>query len=264
MDAPKLWQEAESLAKTLPRKGWQSLAQLCAHSGGSPRRQRGTGQDFWQYRALSDGESVAQVDWRKSARGDGLLVREHEQQSARRSFMWCDMSGSMHYSGSRATRSKATQSYLLGAILWHIAAQAGDTLQLLAMTNIPRRDVPQHLCHDTPMDLRGLRDTDLLFVISDFLNFDFAIFAHNGPVIALHVQDPDEIDFPFTGHIRFEGLEGEPSLLVANATALHDDYVMAQAALAARIQQISTLMAISSSADAPTLALQQLMQGNGR
>jgi hypothetical protein len=170
----------------------------------------------------------------------------------------------MHYSGSRAARSKAAQSYLLGAILWHLAAHAGDTLQLLATTHIPRLDVPQRLCSDMPLELRGVRDTDLLFVISDFLSFDFTAFAHSGPVIALHVQDPDEIDFPFAGHVRFEGLEGESSLLVANAAALRNDYVKAQAALTARIQHISTMMAASSSADMPTLALQQLMQGTAR
>ncbi len=261
MDAPKLWQEAENLAATLPKKSWQTLAQLCAHNGDTPRRQRGTGQDFWQYRGLSDGESVAQVDWRKSARSDGFYVREREQQNARRSFVWCDMSGSMRYAGSRAVRSKAAQSYLLGALLWHLAMQAGDTLQLLTTSRLSRRDVPQRFCDDAPMDLRAMRDNDILFVISDFIGFDFTAFTHPGPVIALHVQDPDEIDFPFTGHVRFEGLEGEASRLVANAAALHDDYMIAQAALVAHINSISTMMAISSSADRPTLALNTLMQG---
>jgi hypothetical protein len=258
---PKLWQEAENLAATLPEKSWQNLAQLCAQSGGSPRRRRGGGQDFWQYRSLSDGESAAQVDWRKSARGDGLLVREREQQSQRRSFLWCDMSGSMHYSGTRAIRSKASQAYLLGAMLWHLAVKAGDTLQLLAMANISRHDVPQRLSDNVPMDMHGVRDNDMLIIVSDFLSFDVAAFAHPGPVVALHVQDPDEIDFPFNGHIRFEGLEDEPSLLVANATALRDEYITAQAALGMQLRSISTMMAASSSADMPTLALQKLIQG---
>jgi Protein of unknown function DUF58 len=264
MDAIKLWQEAAAMAALLPPQSWQAFARLCAQNGSSPRQQRGEGQDFWQYRSLSDGESAAQVDWRKSARGDHLLVREREQQSARRSFLWCDMSGSMHYAGSRAARSKAAHGYLLGAMLWHLAAQSGDQLRLLGDTHILRGDVPQALSEARPINTQDVREDDLLFVISDFLGFDFANFAHDGPVIALCVQDLDEIDFPFTGHLRFEGLEGETPLIAPNAAALRDDYFAAQAVLLTKINQLSIAMAICSSVDSPMVPIQTLLQGTGR
>jgi hypothetical protein len=264
MDAAKLWQEAAAMAANLPPQSWQAFAKLCAQHGDSPRQQRGEGQDFWQYRNLSDGESAAQVDWRKSARGDHLLVREREQQSARRSFLWCDMSGSMHYAGSRAARSKAAHGYLLAAMLWHLAAQSGDQLRLLDAPHIPRSDVPEALIEARPISTHEVREDDLLFVISDFLGFDFANLAHDGPVIALCVQDPDEIDFPFTGHLRFEGLEGETPLVAPNAAALRDDYFAAQATLLTKIDQMSLAMAVCNSADSPMVPIQTLLQGAGR
>jgi hypothetical protein len=264
MDAAKLWQEAAAMAANLPPQSWQAFAKLCAQHGDSPRQQRGEGQDFWQYRGLSDGESAAQVDWRKSARGDTLLVREREQQSARRSFLWCDMSGSMHYVGSRAARSKAAHGYLLGAMLWHLAAQSGDQLRLLGAANILRSDAPQALSEARPINTHDVRADDLLFVVSDFLGFEFANLSHDGPVIALCVQDPDEIDFPFTGHLRFEGLENETPLIATNAAALRDDYFTAQTALLAKVDQLSIAMAVCSSADSPMIPIQTLLQGTGR
>jgi uncharacterized protein (DUF58 family) len=260
MECETLWQESAAIATHLPPQSWQAFARLCAQNGSRARQQRGEGQDFWQYRPLSDGESAAQVDWRKSARGEHLLVREREQQSQRRSFLWCDMSGSMHYAGSRAARSKAAHGYLLGAALWHLAAQAGDELKLLGATHILQRDMPQALRDARPMNSHDLREDDLLFVVSDFLGFDFAHQAHSGPIFALYVQDPDEIDFPFTGHIRFEGLEGEAPLIAPNAAALRDDYVAAQAAQLANIRRMSIAMAVCSSAETPLLALQSLIE----
>jgi uncharacterized protein (DUF58 family) len=264
MDVPQLWQEAAAMATHLPSQSWQAFAQLCAENGARAHQQRGDGQDFWQYRPLSDGDSAAQVDWRKSARGDQLLVREREQQSQQRSFLWCDMSGSMRYAGSRAARSKAAHGYLLGATLWHIAAQSGDQLRLLGASQISRRDVPDALAETRSMRTDDMRENDLLFIISDFLGFDFATLKHSGPVMTLYVQDPDEIDFPFTGHLCFEGLEGEEPLIAPNATALRDDYFVAQARQMAEVKRRSIAMAICSSADSPLLALQTLIQGTAK
>jgi hypothetical protein len=42
------------------------------------RRRSGPGEDFWQYRAYSFGDSAQSIDWRKSARSDRVLVRENE------------------------------------------------------------------------------------------------------------------------------------------------------------------------------------------
>jgi hypothetical protein len=264
MDTNALWQAAAEMAAQLPPQSWQAFARLSAQNGSRARQRRGEGQDFWQYRPLSDGESAAQVDWRKSARGEHLLVREREQQSQRRSFLWCDMSGSMHYAGSRALRSKAAHGYLLGATLWHLAAQSSDQLFLLGASHILRRDLPDALCDVRPMNIDELREDDLLFVVSDFLGFDFADTKHNGPVLALYVQDPDEIDFPFEGHVRFEGLEGETPLIAPSAALLRDDYLGAQARQLDNIRQKSSATAICSSAENPLFALQALIESASR
>jgi uncharacterized protein (DUF58 family) len=255
----QLWQDAQSLAATFPDKAWLHFARMTAQSGQYARKRKGDGQDFWQYRGLGDGESTAHVDWRKSARSDALLLREREQQSQQRSYLWCDMSPSMHYRGSRAARSKAQQAYLLGATLCHLAANAGDTLSLLSQGNAPRSDRAFLLAEDQRFKSDSLREDDLLFVISDFIGFDF-VQSLPPRLIALHVQDPDEIDFPFEGHVQFEGLEAEAPLLARSAASLRQEYLAAQAKLTQQIQSISKMMQSCSSAEAPDMQLHILMQ----
>jgi uncharacterized protein (DUF58 family) len=259
MACAQLWQEAQSLAAGFPDRSWQHLSRMLAQAGQYARQRGGEGQDFWQYRQLGEGESAARVDWRKSARSDTFLVREHEQQSPQRRWLWCDMSPSMHYRGSRAARSKAEQAYLLGAILCHLATNAGDTMKLLGHSNAPRSDMAFLLAGRQRFDISALREDDLLFVISDFIGVDLDQ-RPNARLVAFHVQDPDEIDFPFEGHVRFEGLEAEASLLARDATSLRQDYLAAQAELWSRIQIMFAASQACNSADAPATQVQNLIQ----
>ena len=52
---PDLLIEAQRIANTVTN-GWHG------------RRRRGTGDTFWQFRPYDQGESLARVDWRRSAR----------------------------------------------------------------------------------------------------------------------------------------------------------------------------------------------------
>ncbi len=258
---PKLlWLEAQALAATVPAGFWQILARLTATTGGHARRRAGDGQDFWQYRPLCDGESLTGVDWRKSARSDVLFKREREQQSQKRYWLWCDMSPSMHYQSARAPRSKAQHAYLLAAALLHLATSAGESLRLLAAPTCQRADLPFALAADRPCDLAHAAPEDVVFLISDFIGFDFANAQTARQIIALHILDPDEIDFPFAGPIRFEGLEAESPLQVRNAAARRDDYLAAQAELQRYISDISLFVISCSSAKSPAAQLRTLLQ----
>jgi uncharacterized protein (DUF58 family) len=253
-----LWLEAQHLADTLPDRSWQALTRKTFASGAHARKRSGEGQDFWQYRALAEGESHIGVDWRKSARGDTLLQRQREQQSQQRLWLWCDMSPSMHYAGSRAVHSKATHAYLLAATLIQSATRAGEKINLLGQNIRARADMPGALTQPRAFDLAALPADATLFVLSDFLGFECAaVSAH---MISLHIADPDEIDFPFEGPLRFEGLEGEAPLLTHAASTLRDAYLAARAALSARVADMSTHALLCSSAEPPAVQLMQLLE----
>ena len=66
-------------------------------AGWHGRRKRGTGDNFWQFRQFTQGESVANIDWRKSARDDQLYVRDKEWETAHTVWLWADLSPSMQF-----------------------------------------------------------------------------------------------------------------------------------------------------------------------
>ena len=64
-------------------------------SGWHGRRKRGIGENFWQFRHYVHGETMAAIDWRRSARDDQLYVRDREWQAAHTIWLWVDESPSM-------------------------------------------------------------------------------------------------------------------------------------------------------------------------
>jgi hypothetical protein len=61
------------------------------------RRRSGPGEDFWQYRAYSFGDSVQSIDWRKSSRSDRVLVRENEWAASHTVWLWASQGPGMEF-----------------------------------------------------------------------------------------------------------------------------------------------------------------------
>jgi hypothetical protein len=88
-DAFRLRRRAESLASALPPMlvAAERIANALIH-GLHGRRRSGPGEDFWQYRSYSFGDSVQSIDWRKSSRSDRVLVRENEWAASHTVWLW--------------------------------------------------------------------------------------------------------------------------------------------------------------------------------
>ena len=79
MSAPKTLLDAQALAEGLPKLilAAERLAFVAA-PGLHGRRRAGPGEAFWQFRDFRDGDDARRIDWRRSARGDRLYLRERE------------------------------------------------------------------------------------------------------------------------------------------------------------------------------------------
>ncbi|HRX75757.1 MAG TPA: DUF58 domain-containing protein, partial [Hyphomonas sp.] len=88
--AADLRAEAEALARQLPGLNFKAEASEAAHIGSAGRRRAGTGEHFWQYRRYAQEDAADRVDWRRSAKGHDLYVRETELETARTVLFWCD------------------------------------------------------------------------------------------------------------------------------------------------------------------------------
>lgn len=238
---------AERLAARLPplMVAAQRIAETVAQ-GWHGRRRVGPGESFWQFRPYMWGDRPQAIDWRTSAKGDTVYVREMEWEAAATVYLWRDRSASMSWRSNPELPTKRERADLLLLALSALLLRGGERVALLAPGERPRLGrsalpmLAEHVAHqasETPGQSDALPAGMLLprharvVLIGDFLTplpdleAKLRQLARNGlqgqMVLLL---DPAEVALPYRGRVRFEGLEGETSWLAPRAENLHEAY----------------------------------------
>lgn len=206
------------------------------------RRQSGSGDQFWQFRRTQPGDAVTAVDWRQSAKSDHLYVRETEWAAAHSVWMWADRSPSMDWASAPALPLKSQRAALLALSLAVLLSDAGERIALLggdhppssgaaALARLAREMTIPPIPTASFLPQSGLPRHGHAVVASDFLappaKIETALrtlTAAGGQGCLVHLQDPAEVAFPFTGRVRFQGLEGEGEMLAPRAETLAEAY----------------------------------------
>jgi uncharacterized protein (DUF58 family) len=235
---------ASELSNRLPRliAKAREIAASVIH-GVHGRRRAGIGETFWQFRPFMAGEAAQRIDWRRSARGDHLYVRELEWEAAHSYFLWVDCSPSMAFVSSLAKDPKIDRAVTLGLALSDVLVRGGERAALMGLTKtISSRDVIQRLAlalseraaevtkqeepPHAPLPARAK-----IVMISDFLcdPADFAErlrdYANRGATGALlMIADPAEDSFPFEGETLFLDTDSDASLHAGRAEAFRNSY----------------------------------------
>jgi uncharacterized protein (DUF58 family) len=131
-------QQAESLADRLPplMVAAERVAATVAQ-GVHGRRRVGIGETFWQFRPYQPGDSSTRIDWRQSARGSQLFLREQEWEAAESVWLWCDGSPSMDYRSSARIPTNQVLALLLLLALASLLTRAGERVALLGEQRRP-------------------------------------------------------------------------------------------------------------------------------
>ncbi|TXH37337.1 MAG: DUF58 domain-containing protein [Rhodospirillaceae bacterium] len=251
------------------------------------RRRVGRGESFWQFRQYYPGDDLRRLDWRQSAKSDRLYLRQMEWSAAQSVYLWCDASPSMSYSSNRNLPEKLERARIMLLALATVLSQAGERIALLGTGEPPiaGRNVAERLGERLLRNGRSEQNTGPdglppqillpshahVVLISDFLvpleklekiidRFaDRDIHGH-----LLQVLDPAEVDLPFSGRVRFQGLETEGDYLVSKADLLRGSY---RDRLAAHWQGLRDLVAGAGwscsrhvTGDSPTRSLLELYQ----
>ena len=237
--------KAQALAGALPPvlAHAERLAATVA-MGVHGRKRAGMGESFWQYRHAMPGDSAANIDWRRSAQGDALFIREREWEAAQTVAFWCDASKSMDYRGKGAAVTKAERAQVLTLALSSLLARAGERLALLE-TRAEKPGVGETKLQQMATAMAEADAGDDYGTIpaptaqpaghrvflSDFMGPEDAIFpaltAHadaGGEGCLVHILDPSEENFPFDGRIIFESMGGVVDFETLRAKALRDAY----------------------------------------
>jgi uncharacterized protein (DUF58 family) len=238
-----LRQHAEAAAGSLPPLlvAAERVAATVAQ-GVHGRRRIGTGETFWQFRQYEPGDAASRIDWRESAKSQRLYVRETEWEAAQTVYLWRDGSASMDYASSRGLPTKRERADLLTLALAVLLVRGGERVALLG-AGLPAshgRAVLDRMAlliarGETNVGVPGFEPLprhaqivligDLLAPL-DELHRIVARFAASGiKGHLLQVLDPSEETLPFTGRVRFEGLEREEPLLISRVETVRDTYI---------------------------------------
>ncbi len=193
----------------------------------------GVSMDFAEHRPYMPGDDIRRIDWRLYARTDRFYIKQFEAETNADVGFLLDTSASMGY-GSGATTKLDYARYLTASLAWFSSGQK-DRVGLYAFD----RDVVEHVrpsaAHldkvlhavarvkarraggwDRPLArvASTFRRRGILVVVSDFYRDPHGIAdalgffrAQGHDVVAFHVLDPAEIDFPFTQAANFQDLE---------------------------------------------------------
>ncbi len=234
---------------------------------------KGQSVEFLQHREYIPGDDLRRVDWKVWGRQDRLTVKEFEEETSLRLTLLVDGSASMDYRGGQAAAragggrpAKFETAATLAASLAWLALSHGDAAGCAVFDDRVRRGLPPssrstqlaEICDllEAPRNagpsefqpvLAGLASTlpprGMVILVSDLLGDrdgilrGLRLLRRRGHDLAiLHVMDDDELEFPFEGPTRFEGLE-LPGELSCNPRSLRAGYLEALESFLAEVRR---------------------------
>ncbi len=208
--------------------------------------------EFAQHRPYVPGDDIRHIDWKVYARTGRYIVKQYHEETNFVATLLLDCSGSMDYGSGGSTkfewacRLSAALSYLV--LRQHDAVSLGVFDRRMSDYVPPRTQIGflellgQALERAQPRGPADLGVTlaemgerverrGIVIILSDLLDDPEilrtglrALRQRNHEVILVHVLDPAELEFPFEGNIRFEGME-ETDALRADARRLREAYL---------------------------------------
>jgi uncharacterized protein (DUF58 family) len=202
---------------------------------------RGFAVEFTQHREYVPGDDTRHLDWKVLGRTDRYYLKQYEQETNYVASILLDGSESMKYGSGSIT--KLQYGKMLAAVLSYLILHQRDAVAVGVFDTAMRGYVPRTgnlgsihnimkvLAEFDPTqqtsvgsvlhEVAGqIKRKGIVILISDLFDDEEKILEGiqhirfgGSEVILFHVMDPFELDFPFSGMVEFDGLEGVPKLL---------------------------------------------------
>jgi len=216
----------------------------------------GQSVEFLQHREYAAGDDLRNIDWKVWAKHDRYYVKQFEEDTNLRCTLVVDVSNSMRY--GKGAFNKYEYASTIAACLAYLLLRQQDAVGCVTFDDGTRNTVPPRskrnhleallaaLDSSEPREKTGLYRVlrnvaesqprrGMIVLVSDLLADREGLFKglkllrqRGHDVLVFHVMDDDELDFPFQGASRFEGLES-PDYLNCNPRALREGYLEALA-----------------------------------
>jgi uncharacterized protein (DUF58 family) len=193
----------------------------------------GTSIDFAEHRAYMPGDDIRRIDWRLYGRVDRYYIKEYEADTNTNFNVLLDVSKSMSFGSAAVT--KLDYARTLAACLSYFANQQRDRVGLITWDEDIVEIVPPSAKH-LPNVLHALaratpqrpgniervfrklaeqfKRRSMLLVISDFYEDPAKILdafaqlrGRGNDLMAMHLLDTAELEFPYDGATSFEDIE---------------------------------------------------------
>jgi uncharacterized protein (DUF58 family) len=213
------------------------------------RRRVGQGDSFWQFRPYIEGDPFSRIDWWQSAKSgrpapDGWVIRETEWEAAQTVCLWRDNSPSMRWHSRLVGIDKRDRAGLLLLALAALLLRGGERVTLMSSD---ARPVSGRVGLDrlaATLDAQTDDDTGVpplmplprhasVVLIGDFLSPLPEIQAAIGALstipttgTVLQVLDPAEVELPYSGRVRFRGMERDGETLIPRVENVRSEYAV--------------------------------------
>jgi uncharacterized protein (DUF58 family) len=226
---------------------------------------KGFSVEFAQHREYVPGDDIRYIDWKIYGKSDRFYIKEFEEETNLRAYLFVDESESMSYAHDGGM-SKFDYAATAASSLAFMLQQQADAIGLNLFNESIQKSIPasntranlanifNSLQHAKPdqktrigavlLELASkLQHRSLVLLFSDLFDDPDqvlrglrALGQRGHEVIVFHVFDRDELEFPFERMTLFEGLEQMPELL-ADPRGLRDAYLAEIEAFQERIRK---------------------------
>lgn len=210
--------------------------------------------EFVQHREYVRGDDLRHLDWKVWSKTDRYYIKQFEAETNLRCTLVVDVSESMRYGSGPL--DKYEYACTLAACLGYLVLRQQDSVGLIAFDSEVRQIVParsaqtqidamvsalhvsrpraktnletvlRQVAESTPQRGMIVLVSDLLCDREPFFRGLEMLRHRRHDVLVFHVLDEDEVNFPFAGITRFEGMEELPQL-VCDPKSLRDGYLEA-------------------------------------
>lgn len=212
--------DAESLAAPFPSLLVEAerVAAIVAQ-GAHGRRRAGQGETFWQYRPYDISDAATSIDWRRTARGQDVYVRDNEWEAAQSVWLWADDNPGMDWGSSNKLPTKSDRAKVLSLALAALLTRSGERCAVMGAQSRPqtgrvgmervseglslKTQTIDSLDHPFPAHVKLMLASDFLRPLETWTAQLSKLSSRPAGGVILHIIDPSERDFPFRGRMEF-------------------------------------------------------------
>lgn len=247
--------------------GAEAPPKVLQHSGAHARKRAGMGEKFWQYRDYDPADRPQDIDWRQSAKGDRIFIRQKEHQIPQSIYLWCASGPRMAWASRPDLPRKDESARILGLAAGILLAHGGERVCLAGSGRRPghgesalqnlARELAQELSRTAenpaenqsslpdPALAASLPSGAYFLAAGDFLDpptevaraFD-SCAAQPGNALIVQILDPAECDLPYEGRVLFRDPQTGQSVPIENAAEVRQAYRARMAAHTAEIREL--------------------------